>query len=125
MPGISPKLPLALDTIDLAYKLNKTLKETVQQNFKNLVLTNPGEKTMDSKFGVGIKQFLFENFSSTTAENITNTIKSQTRRYLPFISIEQININDSQDNNKLYITIRYAVPTLSIENILSLDIPRQ
>jgi phage baseplate assembly protein W len=125
MPGISPKLPLALDTIDLAYKLNKTLKETVQQNFKNLVLTNPGEKTMDSKFGVGIKQFLFENFSSTTAENITNTIKSQTRRYLPFINIEQININDSQDSNKLYITIRYTVPTLSIENILSLDIPRQ
>jgi phage baseplate assembly protein W len=125
MPGISPKLPLALDTIDLAYKSNKTLKESIQQNLKSLILTNPGEKIMDSRFGVGLKQFLFQNFSPTVAENISNTINVQVKRYMPFININQIKVNDSQDENKLFVTIIYNVPNLSIQNILSLDIPRQ
>jgi phage baseplate assembly protein W len=125
MPGISPKLPLALDKVDLAYKNNKTLRESIQQNLKHLVLTNPGEKTMDSRFGVGLKQFLFENFSSTIAENISSAIRTQIRRYMSFINVIEIRVSNDQDTNKLFVSIRYNVPNLSIDNILSLDIPRQ
>ena len=125
MPGISPKLPLALDKVDLAYKNNKTLRESIQQNLKHLVLTNPGEKTMDSRFGVGLKQFLFENFSSTIAENISSAIRTQIRRYMSFINVIEIRVSNDQDTNKLFVSIRYNVPNLSIDSILSLDIPRQ
>ena len=37
MAGISPKLPLQLDKRD-GIALNKTLKETVKQNLKMLIL---------------------------------------------------------------------------------------
>ena len=40
--------------------LTKTMMEVIKQNFKNLVLTNPGERVMLTDFGVGIRRFLFE-----------------------------------------------------------------
>ena len=63
MAGISIKLPLSLDPDD-GYKLNKTLKEVARQNLKMLVLTAPGERIMIPEFGVGIRNYLFENMSS-------------------------------------------------------------
>ena len=50
--GISVKLPLRVTAEDGPYALNKDLVETTKQNFKNLVLTNPGERIMDINFGV-------------------------------------------------------------------------
>ena len=125
MPGISPKLPLTIEKNDLSsYVLNKNLKESVQQNLKNLVLTNPGERIMDSRFGVGIKRFLFENFSPIVKSDIKSSITTQVSRYMPFLAIEEIAVNDDLDSNKLYVTIRYSVANLGIQDILSLDIVR-
>lgn len=125
MPGISPKLPLTIEKNDLSsYVLNKNLKESVQQNLKNLVLTNPGERIMDSRFGVGIKRFLFENFSPIVKSDIKSSITTQVNRYMPFLAIEEIAVNDDLDSNKLYVTIKYSVPNLAIQDILSLDIVR-
>ena len=61
--GLSPKLPLQLDSMMGSYALNKTDKGVIKQNFKNLLLTNPGERIMDVRFGVGLSRFLFENRS--------------------------------------------------------------
>ena len=61
--GISVKLPLSYDSEDGPYRLTKNLKENVQQNFKNLMLTNPGERVMLPNFGAGIRQLLLEPIS--------------------------------------------------------------
>ena len=61
MQGYSPKLPLVFDkTEDGPYGLNKTILETIKQNLKMLLLTNPGERIMNSDFGVGVRVFLFQ-----------------------------------------------------------------
>ena len=59
MPGLAPKLPLLYSDEDGAYRLVKSFKELVKQNFKNLVLTAPGERIMDPNFGGWIKKFSF------------------------------------------------------------------
>ena len=58
--GLSPKLPLQMDQRVGSYQLNRTYLEMINQNFKNLLLTNPGERIMDTRFGVGLSMFLFE-----------------------------------------------------------------
>ena len=63
MASLAPKLPLTLDSGD-GYTSIKILKTMIKQNFKMLILTNPGERVMNPDFGVGIRQFLFENFQS-------------------------------------------------------------
>ena len=119
MPGYSPKLPLSVDSIDGIVSLTKNHAEVAKQNFKMLMLTNPGERMMDLDFGVGLKRYLFEPDAYGTRENIEERIISQTEKYLPYIIINKIEINDDEDFfNKLDIRITYHVSGLSISDIL-------
>ena len=91
--GLSPKLPLLKDPED-GYALNKTYLEKVKQNFKMLVLTSPGERIMYPTFGVGLRNFLFENADQRTYDLIKERILQQTQKYMPFIEIKDIIISD-------------------------------
>jgi len=122
MAGIAPKLPLSTSKTDIGYDLTRNLKETIQQNFKNLLLTSPGEKVFDINFGVGIRRFLFEQSSEQLDADIMNRISEQTGRYMPFINIQKISIDRNSDYNRAGISIVYNVPSVSVSNILSLDI---
>lgn len=124
MAGISPKLPLTNSRPDIGYALNKNLNESIKQNFKNLLLTNPGEKTFDAKFGVGLESYLFENESDFLVEDVKKRINAQTKRYMPFLSLNKVNVSINSDENKLSVSILYSVNTLSIQDILNLDIVR-
>ena len=73
MIGISPKLPLSLSP-NGGHLLNETHEKSVAQNFKNLVLTCPGERAMDPLFGVGLRNFLFLNDTAVTRRNIFEAI---------------------------------------------------
>ena len=113
MYGISPKLPLLVDAIDGHYGLTKTLHETVQQNLKNLILTAPGEKIMDSNFGVGLRNYLFENMTEDIKDMIYGKIIQQAQTYMPFIDITNIQISDSlEDAARLNVLITYRISDL-------------
>ena len=90
MAGLGPKLPLILGTEDGTYQLIKTYKNLVSQNFKNLLLTSPGERMMDPHFGVGIRNFLFENDSEFLYSEISSEIDIQVRKYMPFIIVTDV-----------------------------------
>ena len=127
--GISVKLPLQLDANDGPFLLNKTAVDAVKQNFKMLILTEEGEKIMDPKFGVGIKSYLFENFSSETTNRIRKKITEKASLYLPFIKINNINFNDLDaspnqaiDANELVISIDYEIEPLKLLDNLQLKI---
>jgi phage baseplate assembly protein W len=124
MSGISPKLPLSIAKIEGAYGLNKNLQESIQQNLKNLILTAPGEKIFDIRFGVGLRTFLFENANSDTSEKITYAIQDQVAEYMPFVKIKELDVNLDPDNNRLSVYFNYIVPVLTLEDTLSLEITR-
>ena len=44
--GYDANLPLTIDSVDMFYTLNKTLKENIKQSVKMLFLTSPGERIM-------------------------------------------------------------------------------
>lgn len=121
--GISVKLPLRVTASDGPYGLHKDLVGTVKQNFKNLVLTMPGERVMDANFGVGIYAVLFENYSNDVKEKLRAKIVEQTQSYLPFIKIRSINFDDSKiDSNLLNIAINYYINPLNFSDVLNLSV---
>ena len=126
MAGFSPKLPLTLD-VDNGYALTKDLKELAKQNFKNLVLTSPGERIMDPEFGVGIRSYLFENNSVQTQGRIDARVRSQVQKYLPYINIESIqfdniDVNPNVSENFLGVRILYTIKKLAISDVLEIPI---
>ena len=122
MASLAPKLPLTLDSGD-GYKSIKSLKALVKQNFKMLILTNPGERVMDPEFGVGIKQFLFENYQSDVYARIDNTIREQSSTYLPIVQIVSIEFGTGGiEDNSLGIRIEYSIPDIASRDLLEFTI---
>tara|TARA_Y100001938_G_C8003578_1_gene386089 strand:- start:328 stop:735 length:408 start_codon:yes stop_codon:yes gene_type:complete len=123
MQGLSVALPLTVSPTDGAYRLNKNLGQVVKQNFKNLVLTSPGERIMVPDFGVGLKRLLFENFSSNVKDKIVTRIQQQIDLYMPFIILEQISFQTNNDDNnlalnELRIAIQFNAPSINFKDTL-------
>ena len=57
---LSITLPLSLGDSDGPYLTHDDMESVAAQNLKMIVLTSPGERVMDSSFGVGIRSYLFE-----------------------------------------------------------------
>ena len=119
MAGISPKVPLRRDYED-GYLMNKSLREVIKQNFKSLLLTSPGERVMDPTFGVGLRNYLFEQNSVLLKEQIMENVYEQVSRYLPFIKIEQVNIDSDDTGATLMVSVLYAVPSINTRDQISI-----
>jgi phage baseplate assembly protein W len=120
--GIAPALPLTFSK-EGPYSLFTELRDLVKQNFMNLVLTEPGERIMDVTFGVGLKKYLFENVTESLQQEIAQNIIEQKSRYMPYLNIDNIEIeNDSEEPNYLLVSVYYSIPSLSIEDTLSVAI---
>ena len=127
MAGIAPKLPLDLDQTD-GYRLTKTIKETVQQNLKMIVLTSPGERIMDPSFGVGLRNYLFKNAEEGLYGQISSKIRTQVQKYLSFIRIDEINFvrpNRSTGGEGYFLSIhlKYTILPTDDVNILAINLP--
>jgi phage baseplate assembly protein W len=108
MPTISPLLPLSRDD-RFGVSAHTSIVENAKQNLKNLILTNPGER-IDPNYGVGLKRYIFENITDDTLDNIKNSILSQIKKYLPYISVSKIEVTPSNiSDNGIVINIRFSV----------------
>ena len=130
MAGLAPQLPLALSSVDGSYQLIKTYKNLVKQNFKNLLLTSPGERMMDTQFGVGIRNFLFENDGAELYSNITAKIEEQVEKYMPFVIVIDVMFVTPEmagfqgmDSNFLSMQIEYAIGPLDTIDNLTITVP--
>jgi len=122
MRGFSPKFPLQRSNKGGVYTVNTTFKDTIQQNFKNLVLTNNGERVMDVNFGVGIRSYFFEPKTSTIVADISDKIHFQVKKYMPFITINSIEFTGGDDDSNLIgVAITYTIVPLEQKNQLTIS----
>ena len=126
MHGIGPELPLNRDARFGNFGLITNFRDQVKQNFKNLLLTSPGERIMNGDFGVGLRNYLFEP-RFVVVPKIKQRIKQQVDRYMPFIRINNILFDSHQDPSVvdespiLSIEIQYDVPSLNFSSELILQ----
>ncbi len=95
----------------------------VKQNLKMLVLTSKGERIMEPEFGVGIKDFLFENFNNMTFKKIDTSIRKQVEMFMPAVSILDISFAGSEvDKNLLGVSIFFSIPSIDVRDLLEFTI---
>ena len=71
-------------------------KEQVKSNLINLLLTSPGERLMNPAFGVGIRQYLFEQV--VDKQLLKDKITDGAQLYIPEIDIEDVFVK--RENNE-------------------------
>ena len=117
--NLTVALPLSRDE-ELEYKHLDNYGDLVRQNFKNLLLTIPGERVMDVDFGIGLQRFLFEN-PTISGTAIKAEVIKKTKRYMPFVTIIEVLVEAEVDSNALVVKIFYAVPSIAIEEYINLS----
>ena len=115
--GYSAKLPMKESGAGSIYGLNESLRDTVRQNVKMLVLTAPGERIMDSKFGVGLRRYFFRPLNEETFSVIATRIREQMTHYMPFLKFDGVNFrtkdqDQSLDWNQVRIKVFYTIPSI-------------
>jgi len=123
--GFSVSIPMQRDARD-GFKMNKTYKQVVNQNLKMLLLTVPGERIMDSSFGVGVRRFLFEQDSPITYSNLSARIHKQVSKYLSYLELEDVEFFSqgtgypSMPDNTVKIKISYTIKPIASSDTLEL-----
>ena len=85
--------------------------EAIDQNLKFMLLTVPGTFFEYPDFGVNIQQYLFEFGSESLIEAARGNIINQANRYLPYLTI--VNIDLSINEAALAIRIEYRIDQTS------------
>ena len=124
--GVSVKLPLSPDSIMGHYAQNKTFKEATKQNFKNLILTTPGERIMDPDFGVGLLTLLFENKTPFTSQEVMSKIEQQIKIYMPHIQLVDVQFLEPLAGefapHTLQMVIKYFIAPLGETDLLDITV---
>jgi phage baseplate assembly protein W len=126
MNAIGPKLPLHRDDKFGSYGLISSYVNEVKQNFKNLLLTSPGERMMNPDFGVGLKHFLFEPKVHVVSK-IRQRLQNQVSKYMPFVRINKVRFNQNvdpkfvDDSNVLSVLIEYDVPSINLSTSITIQ----
>ena len=129
--GLGVKIPLFVDSIDGAYGLSKDMEELAQQNLKTIILTSPGERIMVPDFGVGVRNYIFEQNTSGTQAALRNAIQQQVSKYAPYILIEELQVSspnivgalpNERDQTRINIYIRFRVPGANITSNLTIPV---
>ena len=124
MPLYGPKWPLKAGNAD-TFELYDDINQQISFYLKNLLLTSPGENISDSSYGVGLRRFMFEPNLPSIRSSIAGAISSQISEYLPYLTVEDIQVNASAqeiDSNSLKIKIIYSIPNDAAQQIFELDL---
>lgn len=129
--GLGVKLPLFVDSIDGAFALSKDMEELAQQNLKTIILTSPGERIMIPDFGVGVRNYIFEQNTPGTQGAIRVAIQQQVAKYAPYIVVEDLVVSspnvigalpNEKDQTRINIFIQFRVPGANIRSNLTIPL---
>jgi phage baseplate assembly protein W len=118
-PNIGIKTPLQLGNSEI-FSMHNKIENQLEDNFRNLILTNFGERLGLYNFGANLKDLLTEysnkeDFDSEAAARIIAAVN----KWMPFISLVnfQTTINESRNHSlgiaSITLTINYVIEQIS------------
>ena len=104
------------------FRSNYQTKDAIKSNLLNIFLTNQGERIANPGFGVGLRDFIFEQISTQNLSGLQENIQEQVQGYIPGINIISLDITGNSDQNKVYISLAYSLPNTNIEDKIEVTV---
>jgi phage baseplate assembly protein W len=111
-------ITLPLQITNTAFNQSFQTIDQVRTNIKSLLLTKRSERVMQPFLGSGLTELLFEQNDEELEERIENTIVQSLQTWLPYVVIDTIIIeqsNELKDRNSVEVSITFRIngnPTL-------------
>lgn len=115
---IGIKVPVSLsETNDSLLTMHTEIEKNIADNFRNMVMTNHGERVGLYDFGANLTELAFELGSDDFDSEAIRRIRKTTQKYMPFVQLLTfepiVERNDNKDVAKVGVRITYRVNTLS------------
>ena len=107
------------------FNVSYTTLVQIQTNLKNLLLTQKGERLMQPEFGSDLYKCLFEPNTKSLETKIDQTITDAVNAWMPYVTIESITYdssNDNKDRNRLDLELKYSLKFSNSETLQQLNI---
>lgn len=116
MANINLKFPLRRSSKG-AFDTNQSTIDAVADDLRILILTNYGERPIHYDFGANLRRILFEQEGGDIRQQVKDSIISATEKWMPFVSIIDILVDDSTTNstlksNEINVKINFGVGQL-------------
>ena len=121
--AIGITLPIQIG--NTAFNQSFITADQIKSNIKNLLLTKKFERLMQPEFGSGIQELLFNMNDELFADNLENTIVDTLSKWLPFVNVDTINIqqpNDYKDNNKVEVSVTFRISDTQILDTVTFNV---
>ena len=91
------------------FAMTKNSLQQAEHNLKNLLLTYPGERVGQPKFGSRLRELCFEQIDDTLPQRIEEEVKRAVTKWLPYINlIEVATLTEEGDKNKIFVRVKYS-----------------
>jgi hypothetical protein len=114
-------ITLPIQITNTAFNQSFTTAEQVKSNIKSLLLTKKYERLMQPGLGSGLQELLFEQNDANLASKIESTINESINKWLNFVTIEEVNIqqsNELRDSNCVNVSIKFRIGNnVSLESV--------
>ena len=122
--GILTPLRLSQDDRSSLFEQSFDLVDQIRDNFRNMLLTSPGERLGRFDFGAGLRNLTFELVSQNDDYEaiIMAQIKESVDTYMPYINLRTMTsdhfIIDTQNDDrplaKIIVIVEYDIPSISV-----------
>ncbi len=116
---ISIKTPMAINrSTGDTFVMNMSILDSIKDNFKNLLLTNHGERLGQYDFGANLMELTMELGDDAFDSEAIRRIKVACKKYLPYVSLSTfepiVNRNDGVPGiAQVGVRITYTIPLAS------------
>tara|TARA_A100001035_G_C27756946_1_gene489298 strand:+ start:748 stop:1239 length:492 start_codon:yes stop_codon:yes gene_type:complete len=120
----SVKLPIGIATpVSLGnnslLKMHTSTLDVINDNFRNMLMTNHGDRLGFYDFGANLEELTFELGSENGDAEATRRIAKTTAKYMPFINLDTfepfVEKFDNQHTAKVGIRVTYNVPRITTD----------
>jgi len=100
--------------------------ETILSGFKQLLLTNPGERVMNPRFGAGLRKYVFEPSTPDLPKKIEREVTESLLAWAPNVIIKGLHVSvnspeEKSGHNSVLVSLKVAMKDdLTSERILDL-----
>tara|TARA_Y100001938_G_scaffold145823_1_gene223380 strand:+ start:487 stop:996 length:510 start_codon:yes stop_codon:yes gene_type:complete len=91
------------------FKTTKTTIDAIKNNIKLLLQTNQGERMFQPNLGMNLRNLLFEEMTEDLTIQIENNIVDVFERWLPFVELRNINIENRNELSQVKINIEFNI----------------
>ncbi len=95
-------------------------ENAVKTALKNLILTRNYERPFHSEIGSPIRSLMFEPATPMLGVMLRQAIFDVVNNFEPRVQLTQVDVNVSDENNAIYITIEFKI--VNTERPLTLDL---